>query len=243
MPDKDHFQGKDPLKHIVEVQARGVLASSEIHGAETPGSLFAAFDAAKDMALALSLFHITVGGSITAALAFSFGFLVWKFGRASYLAWARLERLHRIVIEEQSEIQTNRSQEREELRALYAAKGFQGKLLDDVVDVLMADSERLLRVMLQEEMGFRLEENEHPLQQGLGAACGAVFSTIIILCLSYFCGQMCGFLGAILAVASASGINAFYEKNRIISAVIWNIALLAFSSLCAHYLMQVLTAV
>ena len=37
-PSQDHFKGKDALHHIAEVQAKGMLASAEIHGAETPGA-------------------------------------------------------------------------------------------------------------------------------------------------------------------------------------------------------------
>ena len=89
------------------------------------------------------------------------------------LGWARLERLHRIVEEERYEIENHRQQEREELKELYRAKGFQGKLLDEVVDVLMADGERLLKVMVEEELGLSLQSQEHPLKQGAGSALGA----------------------------------------------------------------------
>jgi len=175
-----HFKGKDAIHHIAEVQADGVVTSSEIHGAETPGFLFSFTDAARDTAIAITLLSLLFHSFIP-LIAFSGGWLFWKVGRSCWLSWARLERLHRVMDQERYEIEVHREQEKEELKALYAAKGFQGKLLDDVIDVLMADGDRLLRVMLEEELGFRLEENEHPLMQGLGAGLGALAASIVLI--------------------------------------------------------------
>ena len=58
--------------------------------------------------------------------------------------------------EERFEIAHHRGQEKEELTELYALKGFKGELLDQVINVLMADDNRLLSVMLEEELGLEL---------------------------------------------------------------------------------------
>src|SRR5262249_53556095 len=107
--------------------------------------------------------------------------LIWKTGRSAWLGWSRIERLHRVVEQEKWEIEHHRQQEREELKALYATKGFEGKLLEDVLDVLMADGDRLLRVMVEEELGLTLESHEHPLKQAVGAGLGVLFSSILCL--------------------------------------------------------------
>lgn len=241
----DHFKGKEAIQHIVEVQASGVVASAEIHGAETPGFLFAATDAARETAVALllisiilSYFEFALEQVSCVLISFSCAWIAWKLGRASWLAWSRLERLHRVMDEERHEIEYNRAQEKEELKALYQAKGFQGKLLDDVVDVLMADGDRTLRVMLEEELGFRLEENDHPLAQGVGAGIGALLAAVLVIVAHLFTNQLVLFLSVGLIFGLSCYLTAKREHNRIINAIVWNVGLGLFAYLVAFFSMQ-----
>lgn len=240
-----HFQGKNGISHVAEAQARGIISSVEIHGAEIPGHLSAAADAAKESSVVLVmmwalLMHLEIPIVMMWQVlgVFASGWFVWKIGRSAWLGWSRLERLHRVLKQEKWEIDHHREQERLELKALYKAKGFEGKMLDDVVDVLMADGNRLLKVMVEEELGLSLESQEHPLKQGGGAALGTVAATL--LCgtgLIFFEGW--GIIVAALAViAAAVAISARYEQNRLVSAVVWNlgIAILAFATV--YYLIQ-----
>ena len=243
--DRDHFKGKDAIGHIAEVQADGIMESTEIHGAETPGFWFSLFDAAKGTAVSLlfislvvSYFEHTLDQVLTMLIAFSLGWLFWKLARAAWLAYARLERLHRVMDQERHEIEVNRDQERQELRALYAAKGFEGKLLDDVIDVLMADGDRLLRVMLEEELGFRLEQNEHPFIQGLGAGLGVLIASVFCLTFYFFFNEVGLQISAGFVVALASFMYASFEKNNPTSAIVWNVGFVLLSYWAAFSFMQ-----
>lgn len=235
-----HFEGKNALQHVVDAQVNGVIASAETHGVETPGHLSAGSDTARETAVLLCLvwqlfemLKVPHDKSLLALGLFALAWSIWKVGRASWLGWARLERLHRVIAEEQWEIQHHRQQERDELRELYAAKGFQGKLLEEVLDVLMADGDRLLRVMVEEELGLSLEVHEHPLKQGVGALVGAlVASAIVLLAGSYF-STVGVWVASIMVMMISAGFSAYCEKNRLISAMVWNVSLgvLAFSTL------------
>lgn len=241
----DHFKGKDAKNHLADIKVQGTLASAEIHGAETPGHLSAAADSARDTAVALLLLfviltHLNISlHSIFWILAlFGSGWIVWKAGRSAWLGWFRLERLHRVLEQERWEIQHNRKQEREELGEMYAAKGFEGKLLEEVLDVLMADDSRLLRVMVEEELGLSLLSQEHPIKQGLGAFMGGLFALILSLfSLSFF--PEYGILFSLLFLIGITGaLSAYHGVNRWIPAIFWNTGLAALSFSIVYYLLD-----
>ncbi|HCO60733.1 MAG TPA: hypothetical protein DIT58_11150 [Porticoccaceae bacterium] len=50
--------------------------------------------------------------------------------------------------------------EREEIRQIYLGKGFDGELLDQVVEVITSDAERWVDTMLQEEHGMALQDHD-----------------------------------------------------------------------------------
>ncbi len=220
--DPAHFHGKQPLEHVLAARMKGQIATDEIHGAEMPGHLSALTDAAKETALIFLLLRPLLPAY--AILFFICGWLVWKTGRSALLGYSRLERMHRVIEEERWEIEHHRPQEKEELRALYQAKGFSGRLLDEAVDVLMADDNRLLQVMLQEELGFRVESEEHPLKQAAGAFIG-VFASGAVLTLALFTLPSAGvFAMAGTVIAFSAGFAARRQKNRVTPAVVWNLA-------------------
>ncbi len=64
------------------------------------------------------------------------------------------EDVHRLREVERRHIQLEPAGEREEIRELYRQKGFEGPLLEEVVDVITADEERWVAAMLTEEYGL-----------------------------------------------------------------------------------------
>lgn len=240
-----HFKNKDAIEHVAEAHAEGILASTEIHGTETPGRISAAADSLRDCSVTLLLswgilIHIEAPEffklKLFAVMAISL--MVWKAGRSAWLGWARLERLHRVLEQEHYEIQHHRQQEREELGALYASKGFQGKLLEDVLDVLMADGDRLLRVMVQEELGLSLEAYDHPLLQSIGAFLGSLIAGAGSL-LAYWIFPSFGVaIAAFIFLNLGTIIAAWHVENKLIPAIIWNSGLLAITFGTFYFLMD-----
>ncbi|NGX60747.1 MAG: hypothetical protein K940chlam9_00215 [Chlamydiae bacterium] len=240
-----HFDEKDPLLHVMEKRVEGMASFSESHGAEMPGHVAAGADSARETGIVLLLVWLFLAflgigpeASGVCLLSFGLGWFIWKTGRSSWLGWTRLERLHRVIEQEKYEIEHHRPQEREELVALYQAKGFEGKLLDDVVDVLMADQDRLLKVMLEEELGLTLQAYEHPLQQALGAAVGS-FVAILVSIVSFYLAPIWGIpIAATLLVSGGAIVSSVYEKNRVISSVVWNVCVAVLSFGVAYFVFQ-----
>ena len=241
-----HFKGKEALQHVIDARIKGFSASSEIHGTELPGHYSAAADAAKETAIILlilwTLFfeiELSSGKVQWCFLVFVLGLIVWKVGRSAILGYNRLERLHRLIEEERFEIEHHRGQEKEELRALYSAKGFSGKLLDEAIDVLMADDNRLLQVMLEEELGLNLETYEHPLKQAAGAFVG-VFGAAFIMSFGLFILPSWGpILCAAIIISLSAGTSAQLEKNKPLPSIIWNIAIAALASSIVYFAAQI----
>ncbi len=237
----DHFKGKNVAEHLKEARKRGAIATGEIHGTELPGHISASADSAKDTANAFLILWAVSSAFVIKTLTpllltFAFGWVIWKAGRSALLGYARLERLHRVIEEERWEIEHHRDQEKQELREMYEVKGFSGKLLDQVVDTLMADDNRLLRVMLEEELGLTLEVYQHPLKQAFGAAIGAITASGFIL-LAYQLWPSFGVpLAASLLVMLSANIIANMEKRKKLPAVIWNFTLSLFASAAAYFL-------
>lgn len=231
-PSPVHYKGKEAMEHVVETQAEGKFTSLETHGTEMPGHLSAAFDAARETSLLFLLLSFLLFKSslspheqINILLCLAAGWLIWKIGRSAWIGWQRLERLHRMIADERWEIEHHREQERDELYALYSAKGFEGKLLDDVVDVLMADGDRLLRVMVEEELNLTLENQEHPLKQALGAGIGVLIAIIFILSLFPIFPPYGMAISSLLIIGISGSGSAYYQKNRRIPAFVWNVGL------------------
>jgi len=243
-----HFEHKSALAHVVEKQAAGILSHAEIHGMEIPGHISAGADAMRETSclllllwLPLHILAFPLSQTAPFLLAFALGWLVWKTGRSAWLGWARLERLHRLIVQERHEIETNRPQEREELRALYIIKGFEGQLLEDILDVLMADQDRLLKVMLEEELGLRLEIHEHPLKQALGAFLGTACTLCLVGACFIFSPRYGVPLASFLTMTSGATISAIFEKNAALRAWVWNLAIGGLAFGCSYFLLGILS--
>ncbi len=242
-----HFQGKEAIGHIAEVQAEGILSSLESHYNHAVGHYQAAYEAAREASLVLSMLILllTLFSSpqvLPLLIIFAAGWTIWKVAKSAWLGWQRLEKFHRLIAEEKWEIEHHREQEREELIALYGAKGFEGALLKEVVDVLMSDEDRLLRVMIEEELNLQLENQEHPLKEAFGALLGSSISCTLILSTFYLFpswgSPWVPLSLALFIMGVASAFSAFEKKNQSIHAAIWNISIGTLCLICIYFLFE-----
>lgn len=105
--------------------------------------------------------------------------------------------------------------------------------------MLMADQDRLLRVMLQEEMGLRLEEHQHPLVQGLFAMVGVIFSVIVLLPFAVGFSSQSIIVCSTIFVGLMGGAFARIEKNDVIPALLWNGMLTAVTLVLVRTCMEI----
>ena len=87
---------------------------------------------------------------------------------ASNFLGVRAENQHRVKIRqmEYDEIDRHPEGEKEEVRQIFARKGFEGQLLEDTVKVITSDKEAWVNTMLQDEHGMSLQAHD-PIKSGL----------------------------------------------------------------------------
>lgn len=242
MAKESHFGTKSVLEHLKEARAKGKLATESHHALEAPGHLIGGADAARETALIVMVVSIllnamSIGSERTAAILtmLMFAMLLWRAGRGALLGWNRLERVNKLIADEKNEIENNREEEKIELTEMYRAKGFTPPLLDKVIDVLMADDNKLLGVMLEEELGVSLESYEHPLKQAVGTAAGVFLASCFLTAGMAISDRYGVIVAAYIVIFCASGVMAMIEKIRLINALVWNISLTFMASMGTYF--------
>lgn len=246
---KEHTSIKKVVDELIKKRIRKKVASSEFYKKELPEHIANSVESAKETVMVSFILFIILKELnfpqkelINIFLFFYTGWFFWKICQIAMIGWTRLNRLHRVIVEEKFEIEHHRRHERTELEILYKAKGFSGKLLDDVIDVLMADDNRLLQVMMEEEMGLTLRTFEHPLKQGVYAGFSAFLSgSILLLGLAtpFFYNF---FIFGALIIIFASFISTRFERNILSFSIIWNLAIAALVSLITFYTIRLIVS-
>jgi hypothetical protein len=233
--DNKHIKEKTVIEHLAKARQKGYLASVELHNYGFSSKLFSFLDAFRDGVLLFSLIMLSIGHMIWPVAA---GFILWKGLKMSLQGFNRLERLHFLVKEEKYEIEHHRDEERQELMAIYEAKGFKGPLLEEVVATLMADDNRLLQVMLEEEMGVSFETLDHPVVSGTMSSLGTLASLAFIMTLSLNPIAIVG--GSMAMMALVAIYESKKQKLPYFHNLIWSQASLLFVFAAAHFIHKLL---
>ena len=179
-PRADGGADSDAADHVAEARqrARQVLAGESHIGAvdDWRRALVSARDALIFIWLAWVALHgfgdppyspyLLVALAFGIALIFAISMARSTFAQVQYYA-AEMDR-------ERNEIRDNLEHELDEVRELYAAKGFTEPLLSEIVRTLSADDDRLLKEMMEEELGLSMFHVNHPLLVGVWNFSGAL---------------------------------------------------------------------
>lgn len=114
--------------------------------------------------------------------------------------------------------------EREEVRQIFAAKGFEGAALDQAVDVICADSERWIDTMMTEELGLPLV-GPSPVRAGATTFVAFILVGAIPL-VPYLVGLLDGTVGRpAFAISAGCTAAAFFlvgaAKARFVDQPAW----------------------
>jgi VIT1/CCC1 family predicted Fe2+/Mn2+ transporter len=159
LEQRQHHEHVDP--HV-----RGRWLSDLILGAQD--GLVNTLGVVLGVVAASSSTHITFAAGLAAAIAESVSMAAVAFTSSS--ARGELYRAERA--RERRHIEVAPSVEREEIRQIYATKGFEGALLDRVVDTICANREVWIEVMMAEEHALGPVDRRASLRSGavVGAA-------------------------------------------------------------------------
>lgn len=228
-----HIKEKTVLEHLAKARKKGYLASVELHNFGFSSKLYSFNDSFRDGIILFALIFLTVGKMLWPV---AVGFALWKGLKITLQGFMRLQRLHILIKEEKYEIEHHRDEERQELMAIYEAKGFKGPILEEVVSTLMADDNRLLQVMLEEEMGVSFETLDHPIVSGFMATLGIVFAMIVSLGLNFMPLGLT--LGSVIVVSSVAIYESKKQKIPVFTNLVWNIASLMFVFTISYFINQ-----
>jgi VIT1/CCC1 family predicted Fe2+/Mn2+ transporter len=158
--------------HLEEARKRGRGLLADEAAFQVPEELQQAALAARDGIVVVALLWSVLAGAgivehaahILVSAAAAYAIFTGVFNALTVAGQLRFwtDELRR----ERDEIREHPELEREEVRALYEAKGFSGEVLDQIVDTLCADEDRLLKLMLEEELGIFFERQQHPVIVG-----------------------------------------------------------------------------
>lgn len=165
-------------------RARGLFAAEVAH--DRPYELVHAATAGRDSVVVVLMFWAVMVGihatehSWAALGAVAVAAAVHTGISNAQAVYAQLKYWESELKRERDEIRSQPEFEREELRVLYQAKGFHGELLETVVNTIFNDEERLLKVMLEEELGIFFEQRNHPLLTGLFTGLASLASGLLV---------------------------------------------------------------
>jgi len=106
---------------------------------------------------------------------------------------------------EQQEISSEPDEEREEIREIYATKGFSGKLLDDVVSTITSNRETWVNTMMNEELHIQPVEKQSLMRSAVIVTVATLIGHLIPL----FPFMVVAGRPAVLAAIALSAVTLF----------------------------------
>lgn len=168
-----------------------------------------------------------IGGELSDRVVIILGFANlladgFSMAASNYLGAKSLnEELDKAIAEELEHIERIPEGEREEIRQIFASKGFEGDLLEKVVSVIAGNRKTWVDTMITEEVGLRLGDAKprRAAWATFGAFCLAGMVPLLPFLLPWF-GTQASFPASCLATAAAFFLVGAI-KGRVVGQVPW----------------------
>jgi VIT1/CCC1 family predicted Fe2+/Mn2+ transporter len=117
---------------------------------------------------------------------------------------------------ERREMQEIPDDERDEIRTLYAAKGFKGDLLEQIVDTICSDEDVWLNVMMSEELQLRPVDTAGVLRTSVIVTIAAIVGSLLPLIPFFFLDRTTAcVLAVIISAFTLFGVGAYKAKSLV----------------------------
>jgi VIT1/CCC1 family predicted Fe2+/Mn2+ transporter len=161
-----------------------------------------------------------------------------SMGAGSFLSLrSERDQYNRLRAEEVKEIASDPEVEREEVREAYRAKGFTGKDLERVVEVITGDKEVWVRTMMLEEHGMVQDDTDGALLHAGATFTGfVIFGTVPLL--PYFLGTNdfpTAIVGTFLALLLVGVTRSIVTRQRMIRGILEILVIGTGTALIAYF--------
>jgi len=131
---------------------------------------------------------------------------------------------------EMDHIQNHREHEIEELYEFYEAKGFEGEILDTIVETIAADDQILLDEMMMAEFGVIEEQRRSPITATLVVGIAFFIGSIPPVLPFFFVsktinGIIISSIASIIGLYGVGAVKAFYARSKPLRAGVENLLL------------------
>ncbi len=121
---------------------------------------------------------------------------------------------------EYQEVEETPEEEREEIRRIYRAKGFSGKLLEQIVKHITEDKDRWVDVMMKDELNLSEEDHKDPLQEAWVVGVSTVVGSAVPL-LPFFLLPMASAMPTAVVLSCLVLFGAGAYKAQVTVGVWW----------------------
>lgn len=153
---------------------------------------------------------------IAASLAAAFAEAISMAAVAYTSAMAEKDHYQSELNRELSEIATVPDTEKEEIRQVYAAKGFKSDLLEKIVETITSDQDVWLKTMMKEELGLEVIDTKAVVRSSVVVGVAALLGSFVPIWPFFFFPQQTAVILCLASSTVALFVVGFYKAKTFV---------------------------